>query len=241
MGHRSGRDVGAGGDERLWQHAIWCFADISLYCPASAGHDPVSRPDGKLSRFQPRAGTFDPRVRSRWSIWLMALWTAKPPKAEWVSPQRTLMLLRFANNLLMVLLATTAYGQGTVWFLDSALSSPPDRLVRGVDGQPLVGTNFFAQLYYGVPGTPAGSLIPVSSPPATFRSPTTSVPGTWIGSSRTLVGFNAGALVDLQVRVWDSLAGATWEDALSVGFSGTQHGVSDVFLYIVPAPARTWD
>lgn len=131
-------------------------------------------------------------------------------------------------------LASSMFAQGTVIFANHVLSPPPDRLVRDVNGQSLVGTNFLAQLYYGSVGASTGSLTPVAAPPATFRGSTTSIPGTWLGGPRTLEGFTAGNVVSLQVRVWDVAVGSTWEDALAVGFDGTQYGASSVFSYIVP-------
>jgi hypothetical protein len=125
--------------------------------------------------------------------------------------------------------------QGTVDFNNNvSFATSADRLVRDVSGMPLVGTNYLTQLYYGTPGSAEGSLVPVMSPPARFRSATTSFPGTWSGGTRTLQGFLAGNEVSLQVRVWDSAASATWEQAAAIGFDGTEYGVSGVFSYVVP-------
>jgi hypothetical protein len=141
-------------------------------------------------------------------------------------------------------LGYSVFAQGVVLFSNSDLTDPPDRLVHDVAGQPLVGTNFLAQLYYGSTGTPESSLSAVASPPRTFRDSTTSAPGTWQGASRTLTGFPPGSVVSLQVRVWGIAAGATWEEAVARGFDGSQYGTSSVFSYIVPplsGPAGQWN
>ncbi|MCI0748721.1 MAG: hypothetical protein L0Y58_25210 [Verrucomicrobia subdivision 3 bacterium] len=107
--------------------------------------------------------------------------------------------------------------------------TPGDRLVRGVDGQPLVGTNYWVQLYYG---SALDALIPVDSAPARLRVPATVVPGTWSGGgTRTLNGFMSGQTVWLQLRVWDSTFGPTPEQAQSAGGSVAR---SSVFSYTIP-------
>src|SRR6185503_21181845 len=77
-----------------------------------------------------------------------------------------------------------AFGQGVVAFRNDNLTTP-GHLVLEVDmTTPLTGTTFAAQLFYG--NDPA-SLQPHPTL-AYFRAPTTSSPGTWAGSSRTLTG-----------------------------------------------------
>jgi len=102
----------------------------------------------------------------------------------------------------------------------------PDRLVRDVNGNPLVGTNYLAQLYYG--STP-DALVAHTGAPARFRIAATTLPGTWTGGNRTVVSPNPGAIV-LQVRVWDIAAGATYEQA-SQNTTGLQYGKSEAFIY----------
>ena len=98
--------------------------------------------------------------------------------------------------------AGAAWGQGTVNFNNNVtFATPADRLVYWSPGRPLVGTEFFAQLYFGTRGTAAGSLTAVGGL-ARFRVPTTSVPGTWSGGTRTLTGILPGQTARLQVRVW---------------------------------------
>src|SRR5258705_161478 len=113
---------------------------------------------------------------------------------------KTRLLFVLAVNLG---LALTAFAQGTVNFCNACLSPPPDRLVRDALGNPLVGTNYVAQLYYG---SDASNLQAVTSAPSRFRVPTTAQPGTWVGGTRTLNGFSAGQTVWMQVAVWDANA-----------------------------------
>src|SRR5689334_6079184 len=92
--------------------------------------------------------------------------------------------------------ASVAMGQGLVYFGNQVLPAPPDRLVRTPEGSPLVGTNFMAQLLYGL----SECSLTVESRPAPFRPPTTSLPGTWTGGNRTLLGVSSGQTIRLKVR-----------------------------------------
>jgi hypothetical protein len=96
----------------------------------------------------------------------------------------------------------------------------------------LVGTHHVAQLYYG---PDAGSLAPVTANPVRFRNvpSSDSLAGTWSGATRTLTGFNAGEIVTLQVRVWNSTGGLTYDQAQAAGLFW---GVSQTFTYRIPAP-----
>ncbi len=129
--------------------------------------------------------------------------------------------------LVCSLSAVRAHGQATeIAFCNHCLPSPPDRLVRDVSGNPLVGTNYVAQLYIG--GTP-DTLMSHTAAPARFRIAPTSLPGTWAGGNRTVVSPGSGPIV-LQVRVWDITAGATYEQA-SQNTIGLQFGRSAAFNY----------
>jgi len=99
-------------------------------------------------------------------------------------------------------------------------------LVRDVNGNPLVGTNYLAQLYYG--STP-DTLVAHTGAPARFRIAPTTLPGTWMGGNRTVVVPNP-AMIVLQVRVWDITAGLTYEEA-SQNTIGLQYGKSEAFPY----------
>ena len=118
-----------------------------------------------------------------------------------------------------VLLSAAVNGvcQGIVTFANNVLSPPPDRLVRDINGTPLVGTQFAAQLYYGP--TP-GSLQAHTAAPNRFRNPGSTLAGTWsttTGANRTLVGGGVGVLVWLQVRIWDLNQFPTYEAAVAGG------------------------
>src|SRR6185436_2189256 len=108
--------------------------------------------------------------------------------------------------LLFVVSVDDVNAQGVVDFRNSVLPGPPlgpDRLVRGVDGAPLSGTNFIAQLLYQ-DNTGAWVAHPAVAPFFTSSARA----GFWNGGSRTLS--NAGSpasgnyvAVNMQVRVWD--------------------------------------
>jgi hypothetical protein len=136
------------------------------------------------------------------------------------------------------------YADGFVTFRNEvAFRTPADRLVRDVSGAPLVGTNYFAQLYYGPLNSDPSSLDPVAYLPAPFRDATDARPGTWAGGDRILWGFFPGDTVTLQVRVWDGAVAGSYEEASALGFLGMQHGVSDPFPFTIPAvgpPPFAW-
>lgn len=122
--------------------------------------------------------------------------------------------------------ALSAYGQGTtLQFCNSCLLSPPDRLVRDVNGNPLAGTNYVAQLYIG-PGP--DNLMPTTTSPARFREVGAPLPGTWQPQTVRIAGFLPGPIY-LQVRVWDTTVAQTYGEA-SASPTG-QYGRSEVFVY----------
>jgi hypothetical protein len=135
--------------------------------------------------------------------------------------------------LLPLLLASSLMGQGVVDFNNNRVfATPADRLVYTYavpPGQPVVGTNYVAQLYYGADFF---SLQAVTTAPARFRVPTTTAPGTWAGGNRTLTTFTAGMTVILEVRAWDSNFGSTWD---AVRASGGWFAQSGPFTYVIPA------
>jgi hypothetical protein len=137
-----------------------------------------------------------------------------------------------ALSLVITFLTSDGFAQGTVNFGNRPLVPPPDRLVRDVSGQPIVGENFVAQLLYETAPdsfTPHPVLASFDSNPA--------LAGYWQGGLRSLVG--AGGIfvpVRLQVRVWDGAPGVaiggpllTFEEAVA---AGNQWGNSEIFTYI---------
>lgn len=154
-------------------------------------------------------------------------------------------------KLAIVTLATVAasvFGQGVVDFRNSGVTftTTADRFVRGMDGTPLGGTNFLAQLYWstdtgllGSKNTGVGTAAGISNAvatihnPVTFRVTTSSSVGTWLINPATdykrTVGWNIGESGVLQVRVWDGGAGG------ATSFADSQiSGASDWFSYTVP-------
>ena len=135
--------------------------------------------------------------------------------------------------ILPIAMVSTGWSQGTVNFANSvAFTTDPgaDRLVRGFDGSPIVGSDlsepasYVAQLYYGAD---AGSLQAHTTAPARFR-PGTTGPGLWLGGNRTLTGFSPGQTLTLQVVMWDMRTGSTYD-------TSSYRGASAPFTYQVPA------
>src|SRR5688572_5744380 len=135
--------------------------------------------------------------------------------------------------LVCTLAAASAYGQatGSLQFCNDCLPSPPDRLVRDVNGNPLVGTNYVAQLYIG---SGPDNLMPTTAAPARFREVGALAPGTWVGSTIRLPVMSPGSIY-LQVRVWDTTVAQTYAQAAASPTG--QYGKSEAFVYN-PCPAR---
>jgi hypothetical protein len=146
--------------------------------------------------------------------------------------------MKYIISLFLILpAAANVTGQGTVLFHNSPSlftdSATVDRWVYldSVGGTKLVGTNFVAQLWYG---SDPDHITEIADPVARFRPPTTSSPGTWSGSERTLIGYTIGQTATLQVRVWDESRAATFADAMAT--PGVLYGASTPFSYTVPGP-----
>jgi hypothetical protein len=114
------------------------------------------------------------------------------------------------------------HGQTSIQFsnIPTTFLTPADRYVYTdfIGGQLLVGTQFRAQLYVG---TSSQNLVPANAAIASFREPGTTMPGTWVPVTVPLpTGFETpGSTLTLQVRVWDSTYGATYESTLA-GYKG---------------------
>ena len=154
----------------------------------------------------------------------------------------------------------SSFGQGTVNFsnLSTALSSPPERLIRfgnaafpwpapGTPASTNLSPGLVAQLFYGASTASASSLVAVSSAPGGLRASTSASVGTWFGNgSRTLTGFNPGDTLNLQVRVWDITYGTDYNTVVNgiaadpifrqtyLGPIGNWIGASAVFQYTIP-------
>lgn len=123
------------------------------------------------------------------------------------------------------------YAQGTVDFRNknAGLTPPFDVPVYDVDGTTkLGGINFLAQIYFSATDpNNGGALTAISDPAAPFR--TGAGAGYWnygTDFTRALTGIAAGSTAWIQVRVWDSTAGAN-PDAAKL--AGGKWGDSNIF------------
>lgn len=158
----------------------------------------------------------------------------------------------------LIVAAGSAFAQGTVTFANATSSygsATPDHLVRWDDRAAnfnaalttggLVSSNFAgvnlsglrAQLFYGNSTiATAGALTAVTDAPAVFRASTSANAGAWLGGTRTLVGFQPGDTVRLNIIVWDTGSGVTDPlQALANNNNGGLIGSSGLFLYTIPA------
>jgi hypothetical protein len=140
------------------------------------------------------------------------------------------VLLRPSLWLILCALVTSINGQGVYFSNTHPFVTPADRKVYASDGQPLVGTHFVAQLYYG---TAASSLTPLTTSPAPFRNVSVTDPlaGTWVGAHRLLEGMMSGQVATLQVCAWDATGGLTIDEAKLLGRAW---GESATFTYRIP-------
>ena len=137
-------------------------------------------------------------------------------------------------------LVVSAFGQGFVNVNNRGLS--PAQPVTSVAGAPLSGTSFVAQIVYGANGSTPSTVLGANMP---FRIPTSNFIGSWNPGAegiRTLNGFDTGATVAMQVRVWDSAVFSSWDAASAalaagghLGAAPTEAGASSVFTYTVGA------
>src|ERR1043166_744937 len=123
-----------------------------------------------------------------------------------------------------------AFGQGSVVDFNNNNLTDGDHKVYGCvfdfgGGQPLLGTNYVAELYYVDPAT--SSLTPFAGSISRFRLSTTVFPGTWSGKSVTWPVGGVGVPLTFNVRVWDQggpgngVPGfATYEQALAGRLTG---------------------
>lgn len=135
------------------------------------------------------------------------------------------LLLAAAGKLSMFAQGAVTFGNTT-----SLFSTPADRYVYlgsvGNAADLLKGTQYRAQLYWSA--TSSGTFEAVDSNPASFRSTSTVLPGTWMQQDK-IVPASPGANIFMQVRVWDINDGATYEA------SGGMRGESAVFSFRVPS------
>ena len=113
--------------------------------------------------------------------------------------------------LALLVFSRTGFGQGTVLFSNREPGYGIDAPIYDFSGNPCSGSAVLAQLYYAFVGstffTPAGE-------PLIFR--TGSRAGYFdntVDQNRMLFGVAAGANVQIQIRVWESAYGSTFEEA----------------------------
>jgi hypothetical protein len=110
----------------------------------------------------------------------------------------------------VMMVAVAVHGQGQVNF--SNRGTGVDAPIFNVDGTTrLSGATFQAQLYGGPQGTAAASLTAAGA--ATGFQTGTLAGYFFGGTARSITGVAGGSVATLQVRVWDSTTGATWETA----------------------------
>ncbi len=158
-------------------------------------------------------------------------------------------------TLAAALLTVTAFGQGTVFFYNASsvpwwnpvvdrnvkfgpsIGSYDPRLIPGANvSSNFAGVNLAslrAALYYA-PGVQTDILVfaPAGGGSTTFRASTSSVPGSWFGGTRTLMGVRNGELASLFVVVWDSSLST---DPLSAAARTGIWGTSAIFQYSHPS------
>jgi hypothetical protein len=155
-----------------------------------------------------------------------------PGLHQWrrINPSLNALGMRLWLAGAMVLTASSGFAQGTVHFGNRELPDPPDRRVRDVSGQPVVGANFMAQLLYE---TSPGSLTPHTAIARFYASP--NLAGWWqaIFPLRLDGAGGVGVPVRLQIRAWDGAVTGmpmlTFEQAMA---AGNQWGVSEIFTYV---------
>jgi hypothetical protein len=108
--------------------------------------------------------------------------------------------------------ALSCFSQGTVNFANGAggVNAP----FCDANGVLLSGSGYLAQLYVGPSGTSNPLLLTtngVSGTPTPFATGASA--GYFFGNVRSIAGYTAATVVTLQVRVWATAAGTSWETA----------------------------
>jgi hypothetical protein len=143
---------------------------------------------------------------------------------------------------LLVIATASAFAQGLVSFNNNGIvTGNPDSIAVFFGDQAAGGHRltlgdgaYVAQLWYGPAGSSESALTALTDPPTAFRAATTTLPGTWAnGGNKTLPGIAESATAVLQVRVWDTTKGQTY-DAAKTAFNGNYTGKSALFNYVAP-------
>lgn len=121
--------------------------------------------------------------------------------------------------LMACLVATvSSYAQGTVNFNTRVTADNVNLRVLGLDGNPVTGANYSAQLFAGPAGAAEAALNPIGSP-VSFRAGNAAG---WIDAGAVVVtGVPGGQTATLQLRAWDNTTGANYASAQVRGESRT--------------------
>jgi len=139
------------------------------------------------------------------------------------------------KKILLTLAATlvtcSMFGQGGIVMNTRAtgVSAPATNILTGL---PVSGTGFYAQLYYGAPGTAESAMLAaLSTPGGTVPVPATFATGVSAGFITTGSGGGnryvdtavvaAGAPTLFQIRAWDAVLGNTWDIAYPTYLAGS--------------------
>jgi len=124
-----------------------------------------------------------------------------------------------------ILATLNMYGQGTgsgIINFGNA-SSTADRRIYLADGTTgLAGSGYRVALYWGQQGTPESGLVQAGASSGFLSG------GQFVGGSRTLTPLGSdGAIVTLQARAWQTIAGVpdTYEGVLAAGLAGDQRAL----------------
>lgn len=107
----------------------------------------------------------------------------------------------------VALVSVATYAQGTVTFANAGAGFT--RPIVDVNGTPLAGSAFVAQLYAGAT---SGSLAPVGGTTPFL------VNGFFNGGSRTIPGVAPGSDGFFAVAAWEAAGGSDWQSAQAGGF-----------------------
>jgi hypothetical protein len=123
----------------------------------------------------------------------------------------------------------SSFAQGTVRFSnrETTASPPIDAPVFDVGGTVRLGPTFLTQLYAGAAGTAEAALTAVGTA-VPFRSGNAA--GYIVASDLAIPGIAAGATAVIQMRAWDSAAGATYDAARAAGGKWGQSGLLNITL-----------
>jgi hypothetical protein len=129
--------------------------------------------------------------------------------------------------LILALFVESAFGQGTFLFRNYHMSAGLDAPVFDASGNRLSGTHYVAVLYGGA--TPDSMTLAQAGagdmPPESLTAVYNGQPGYFSALGRVIIP--TAQFAWLQVRVWDSRLGSTYDEVESLGLGG--YGASPLF------------